>query len=76
MLRYRAMRRSGPKKRAKKASSAKKKASALRVYRTVARSLPTAEEREDRVLAAEARKALADPERIPYEQVRRDLGLD
>ena len=70
------MRSSRPKKKAKKASSAKKKASAVRTYRTVTPSLPTAEEREDRVLAAEARKALTDPERIPYEQVRRDLGLD
>jgi mRNA interferase RelE/StbE len=30
---------------------------------------------EDRLDVEAARKALAEPERIPYEQVRRDLGL-
>ena len=31
---------------------------------------------EDADDAAAARKALDDPERIPYEQVRQELGLD
>lgn len=30
---------------------------------------------EDRIDLEEAKKALADPERIPYERVRKELGL-
>jgi hypothetical protein len=39
-------------------------------------SARVADDFEDRLLAADARRALADPERIPYEQVRKDLKLD
>ncbi len=31
---------------------------------------------EDRIDIREARKALKDPRRIPFDQVRRELGLD
>ena len=34
-----------------------------------------AEEEEDRIDRAEARKAKAEPGTIPYEQVRKELGL-
>lgn len=63
------MRRSRPKKKIR--AKAKRKAAPVRAYRPAASA-----DDEDRLLAAEARKALADPERIPYERVRRDLGLD
>jgi hypothetical protein len=59
-----------------------KKAKAKKVVRgaeaRAARPPRSAEEREDRLLAAEARKALADPEnreRVPWEQLRKELGL-
>jgi len=58
-----------------RAKAGKKKAKAATARASYSAS--TAEAFEDRLLAAEARRALADdPERIPYEQVRRDLGLD
>ena len=37
---------------------------------------PNRERQEDRLDVREARKALKDGRRIPYEQVRKELGLD
>lgn len=63
---------SGGKKRPAQRSKAKPKAVYGRVPRTRMRASAAAENRRD---MDAARKALADPERIPYEQVRRNLGL-
>ncbi len=69
-------------KRVRARKKAEAKAKAKKAARgTVARSKPrrrSAEEREDRLLAAEARKALIDPqnrERVPWERLKADLSL-
>jgi hypothetical protein len=63
-------------KKAKKKSKAKKKGGGAALVYSARTSASIGEAFEDRLLAAEGRRALAAPERTPYEHVRRTLGLD